>query len=57
MKACFYNRKEQLVWTCTKDARYELHNGTKAVKRGASRGYLLDEKGEVIDSAYYPKAK
>jgi hypothetical protein len=53
MTAKFYNRKEQLVWTCSKDARYELHNGTKAIRKGASRGYLLNEKGEVIDQAFY----
>jgi hypothetical protein len=52
MRAIFYNQQGKAVWTCIKDARYELNNGTKAIEKGAKRGELIED-GQVIDQAHY----
>jgi hypothetical protein len=52
MRAIFYNHQGKAVWACIKDARYELNNGSKAIRKGAKRGELL-ENGKVIDQVLY----
>jgi hypothetical protein len=52
-KALFYNRAGQLVWECTIQPRYELHNGSKAMKKGAYRGVLYDTEGNELDALTY----
>jgi hypothetical protein len=54
MKTLFYNEIGQLVWECTKDARFELSNGTRAIQvYGARMGILYDQTGKAIDQAQY----
>jgi hypothetical protein len=52
MRAIFYNQQGKAVWTCIKDARFELSNGTRAIEKGAIRGELIED-GQVIDQVYY----
>jgi hypothetical protein len=52
MRAIFYNHQGKAVWTCTKDAKYELNNGSRAIRKGAKRGELI-ENGKIIDQAHY----
>lgn len=53
MKALFYNAIGKLVWECTKDAKLELNNGSKAIRKGAVRGVLQDAAGNKIDELNY----
>jgi len=53
MKALFYDQAGSLVWECKKDARFELNNGSKAIRKGAKLGILYDAKGAELDRARY----
>lgn len=53
MKALFYNQQGILVWECTKDARLEFTNGSRAIRKGAVRGILQDAAGNKIDEVNY----
>ncbi|PRY10317.1 hypothetical protein CLV24_11445 [Pontibacter ummariensis] len=53
MKALFYSKTGRVVWRCTKDAKFELENGSKARRKGAVRGVLFDAEGKAIDKAEY----
>jgi hypothetical protein len=52
MRAIFYNRQGKAVWICTRDARFELSNGSKAIRKGAVRGELI-ENSKVIEQIHY----
>ncbi|NEM96196.1 hypothetical protein [Pontibacter burrus] len=54
--ALFYDAKGNLVWDCQSNARYELSNGSKAVRKGATHGVLF-ESGVEIDRLTYNPAR
>lgn len=53
VKALFYNKTGKLVWKCSRDAKFEMANGTKAIRKGAVHGELRDSQGNVIERVDY----
>jgi hypothetical protein len=53
MKAKFYNASGSLVWECTRDAKMEFNNATRAMRKGAVRGELYNAMGHLEERAVY----
>lgn len=55
MKTLFFGARGEVVWTCTENAKYELNNGSRAIRMGAVKGILYDANDKEIDQLEYPQ--
>lgn len=53
MKTLFFDARGEVVWTCTENARYELNNGSRAIRMGAVKGILYDANDNEIEILEY----
>lgn len=53
MKALFYSHRGKQVWSVRKDARFEFTNGSRAMGKGAVKGFLYDDAGNLIEKIEY----